>query len=167
MSLTKEQLRARFKRLLENIEENTSQEGLMLQGMALMLDRVESQGMYADVVAFHEKFGIDYKGGVRFLDKGLQKFRDARLREELAEYQHACDAANPEGMLDALVDLVYIALGTAHIHGFHKFDEAWRRVHAANMQKVNMSVENPSKHGHVTDIVKPKGWVAPDLSDLV
>ncbi len=69
-------------------------------------------------------------------------------------------------MLDALVDQVYIALGTAYLHGFN-FNEAWRRVHEANMKKARVSSAVESRHGSAYDIVKPEGWTAPDHTDLV
>lgn len=50
--------------------------------------------------------------------------------------------------------------------GFN-FREAWRRVHEANMGKVRARRAQDSTRGSVFDVVKPPGWVAPDLSDLV
>jgi len=47
------------------------------------------------------------------------------------------------------------------------FTEAWTRVHNANMQKVRAATPNDSKRGSKYDVIKPPGWVAPDLSDLV
>lgn len=71
-----------------------------------------------------------------------------------------------EGMLDGLVDLVYVALGTAQLHGFN-FSEAWNRVHEANMTKVRVQRPNESKRNSIFDVVKPPGWVAPSHRDLV
>jgi predicted HAD superfamily Cof-like phosphohydrolase len=71
-----------------------------------------------------------------------------------------------EQQLDALVDLVYVALGTAVMQGFD-FEEAWRRVHAANMLKTKYSRANPGKRKSSFDVVKPIGWIRPNLSDLV
>jgi len=70
-----------------------------------------------------------------------------------------------EQQLDALVDLVYVALGTAVLSGFD-FEEAWRRVHRANMLKVKPRKGQYTKRRSAFDIVKPPGWQAPDLSDL-
>ncbi len=122
--------------------------------------------MYDDVKEFHKKFEIDYAGPPRGLgtDRPLHDFRVDRLSEEVLEY---IQADTMEDQLDALVDLVYVALGTAVVHGFNKFDEAWDRVHAANMAKVRVLSAEDSRHGHATDIKKPPGWTAPDLSDLV
>jgi predicted HAD superfamily Cof-like phosphohydrolase len=119
---------------------------------------------YTDIKDFHEKFEIDYKGPPRFLPAELSKFRDGFHEEECIEYRVA---PTLEDKLDALVDLVYVALGTAHVHGFD-FDEAWKRVHAANMAKKKAAADgSDSKRGSAHDVIKPEGWTAPDLSDLV
>lgn len=47
-----------------------------------------------------------------------------------------------------------------------KFDEAWDRVHAANMAKERATSADQSKHGSAQDIIKPEGWTAPDHRDL-
>lgn len=46
------------------------------------------------------------------------------------------------------------------------FPEAWRRVHAANMQKVRTRRPEDSTRKSVWDVVKPPGWVGPNLQDL-
>ena len=121
---------------------------------------------FQDVVQFHCKFGIQYQGPPRALPEDLFKFRIKRLADEHCEYLDAVAAGIHKDQLDALVDLVYIALGNAHLHGWD-FDEAWKRVHATNMSKERVSVRNPGKYGHFTDIVKPAGWSTPQLDDLV
>lgn len=111
-----------------------------------------------DIVEFHDKFGLLYYDLPRELPEDLRDFRINFMKEELTEY---INAKTKEDMLDALVDLCYVALGTAQLHGFN-FNEAWKRVHAANMAKVRA----PSERSEY-DIVKPEGWTPPDLSDLV
>lgn len=119
-----------------------------------------------DISDFHVKFGNDYSGKPRNLPDDLLNFRVRFLEEELTEYKHAAISEDLEGQLDALVDLVYVAIGTAYLQGFN-FQEAWKRVHAANMRKVRATDAAQSKRGHSSDVVKPVGWEAPDLSDLV
>lgn len=140
-----------------------------------------------DIEDFHRKFGIAYEGKPRMLPEDLLAFRLKFLREELVEYSGVTADAQelidyPEeshtfGMvecldksLDALVDLVYVALGTAHLHGF-AFNEAWRRVHSANMRKVRAPSVDASRaatgRGHAFDVIKPDGWVPPSHKDLV
>lgn len=87
--------------------------------------------------------------------------RSEMLYEELCEFNLALAQKNREKALDALVDLVYFAVGTATSLGWD-FDEAFKRVHEANMKKVRAYTERSS-----VDVIKPTGWKAPDLSDLV
>lgn len=121
---------------------------------------------FQDVIDFHKKFQIDYDGPPREIDEQHKYFRTKRLNEEFEEYLQAIDKKNLEGQLDALVDLVYIALGTMRAHGWD-FDEAWSRVHDANMRKELASSTNPGKYSDRRDIVKPPGWSPPSHKDLV
>ena len=122
--------------------------------------------MMVDIHQFHSKFGLYYGGGPRELPVQLAEFRVKFMQEELDEYGQACAQRDLEGQLDALVDLVYVAMGTAYQQGLD-FDEAWRRVHAANMKKVRAASADESKRGSSFDIVKPPGWTAPSHTDLV
>lgn len=130
--------------------------------------------MWCDIVDFHHKFGLNYDGPPRVLPGELGDFRAKFLQEELDEYNEARAeiAANGdsiplrEKLLDALVDLVYVALGTAYLHGFN-FAEAWRRVQRANMAKVRAERADQSKRGSTFDVVKPEGWKPPSHVDLV
>lgn len=145
-----------------------------------------SEEMFQDISAFHEKFGLVYSGPARTLPHQFEEFRTKFMAEELAEYVTSdpegqkqiistvlqtmqnvkYDVPSLEKQFDALIDLVYVAMGTAYLHGF-AFDEGWRRVHAANMAKVRALKEEDSLRGSTFDVVKPEGWTPPDLSDLV
>jgi predicted HAD superfamily Cof-like phosphohydrolase len=137
--------------------------------------------MIADVAAFHDKFGLEYDGRPRLLPDDLRKFRSEFLLEEAREYElsvaagdcalrlglgQAAVAAQLAEQLDALVDIIYVALGNAYIQGL-PVAEAWRRVHAANMAKIRATSETASLRGGTADVVKPLGWRAPDHLDLV
>lgn len=50
-------------------------------------------------------------------------------------------------------------------HVWTRFDESFRRVHEANMAK--LGPDGKPAFGPTGKIVKPDGWAAPDLSDLV
>lgn len=119
--------------------------------------------MFNDVKAFREKFNLTYSGPPRNIPYAMRDDRFNHMMEELYEYYNARTKAD---QLDALVDLVYVALGTAALHGF-PFDEAWARVHAANMKKMRAASAKDSKRNDPYDVVKPPGWVPPDLTDLV
>jgi predicted HAD superfamily Cof-like phosphohydrolase len=71
-----------------------------------------------------------------------------------------------EESLDGLVDLVYVAIGTAYMHGFD-FQSAWDRVHEANMKKIRAPSAEASKRKSSFDVVKPEGWEPPTHTDLV
>ena len=96
---------------------------------------MQSRTYMLDLKAFQEKFGIDYDGPPRELSTDMAEFRADFMDEELLEYNEATIRGDLSGMLDALVDLVYVAIGTARLHGF-PFDEAWDEVQRANMDKI-------------------------------
>jgi hypothetical protein len=123
-----------------------------------------------DVQEFHDKFKIGYDGNPRpILDEELMSLRLRRLREEVDEYAEAMALKDTAAVLDALIDLIYIAAGSVDLHGLtHVFEEGWERVHEANLKKERAAPDgSDSKHGSGFDIVKPQDWRAPDLADLV
>jgi predicted HAD superfamily Cof-like phosphohydrolase len=133
--------------------------------------------VFADVEKFHEKYNLAYDGKPRFLPEELRRFRQDFMNEELDEYlTHDAQAfrAMAEGdnaefvhqmamMLDSLMDLVYITIGTGYMHGYD-MREAWARIHRANMAKVRAEVSSDSKRGSTWDVVKPPGWEPPSSS---
>ena len=119
-----------------------------------------------DIEQFHRKFDLSPNEKPGPLNFELQDFRTNFLKEELREYEIAIVSCDCEKAFDALIDLVYVALGTAYLHGF-PFAEGWARVHEANMKKIRAVREVDSLRGTTFDVVKPDGWTAPDLSDLV
>ena len=109
----------------------------------------------------HNKFKISSKE-IPFSEQE-KDFRYICMAEELGEYM---DAKTEEDELDALVDLVVFALGTVERQGMlHVFNEAFNRVITANMKKE--LGENKKRGSFAIDLVKPDGWEAPDLTDLV
>ena len=117
--------------------------------------------MIKEIDAFLTKFGLGYDGGPRSLPSNTRRERIRHMIEEIREYDKATTV---EDELDALVDIVYLAVGTACMQGLD-FDEAFKRVHHANMRKVRPEGNNwdgDLKSG----IVKPEGWKPPNLLDL-
>lgn len=167
-----------------------------------------------DVKALHQKMGapcpedLDYKYAI---------FRAKFLLEELTEMINACGLhigvtnekgvdtvqifnainkpINEEEILDGLVDLIYVAIGTAIYFGYtnkiidrldceytdvctgidcNKCDNtktllelAWDRVQDANMKKVPVKHAGESKRGTQFDLLKPPGWQKPVFADLL
>ena len=128
-----------------------------------MPERVDMVELVKD---FHRKYGGEYLGAPRNLEAKEHGFRIGCMLEELCEYQTARNKEDLEMQLDSLVDAVYFVIGTAVRQGFD-FDEAFLRVHLANMRKIKAKTPEMSKRGSCLDVVKPEGWVPPDLSDLV
>lgn len=118
-----------------------------------------------DVHKFHERFDVPQSRSPIVPDEDLVNFRMKFLSEELHEIYEAVDKEDLEGLLDGLVDLVYVAIGTALTFGLD-FHEAWERVQSANMEKI--AVKNTDGEGrHKTDVVKPEGWKPPRFKDLI
>ncbi len=122
--------------------------------------------MIDDIKEFHDKFGLSDGGKPRLLDLEQSQFRVTCLKEEVAEFQTALQHDDLPEAFDALIDLVYFALGTAHVMNL-PFEDGWRRVHAANMTKVRAANGFASKRGSGFDVIKPAGWTPPVLDDLV
>tara|TARA_E500000331_G_scaffold356773_1_gene416161 strand:+ start:3137 stop:3490 length:354 start_codon:yes stop_codon:yes gene_type:complete len=113
--------------------------------------------MIKDVDAFLNKFGLKYDGLARSLPANTRRERIRHLEEELREYRQAKSVSEE---FDALIDLIYLAIGTARMQGLD-LEVGWDRVHQANMRKIKKG-DTDYKAG----IKKPEGWVKPDLTDL-
>ncbi|MOA28990.1 Phosphoribosyl-ATP pyrophosphohydrolase [compost metagenome] len=109
---------------------------------------------------------------------------------ELADAKDSAQAA------DAVIDIIYIAAGTIDLlkdrngepgvdhqyvqkgrlrqlfndllHHYSALPLAalWEEVHSANMRK-ERGTEGTSKYGNKYDIVKPEGWVGPDIAKVL
>lgn len=118
--------------------------------------------MEKDIISFHEKYSNNYDGPPRQLPADMQEFRNKFLKEELEEYLAAVERGDLEDQFDSLIDLVYVAMGTAYLQGF-PFTQGWNEVHAANMRKVRAQSAADSKRGSQYDVVKPEGWIKPNI----
>ena len=102
-----------------------------------------------DIIDFSEKFGLTYRDYPRKLSDEEKRFRIVCMFEEVQEY---ADAETMEDELDALVELVYFALGTCYRHGYC-FESAWQRVHEANMKKERAQNKSESKRDFELDVM--------------
>ena len=122
--------------------------------------------MFNDVAAFHEKFQLPRRVAGLPISDELKLFRLSFLLEELQELSAAFNKEDLPEVLDALVDLVYVALGTAWLFNL-PFEAAWGEVHKANMRKVPVTSASFSKRGSILDIGKPKDWVQPNIAQYL
>jgi predicted HAD superfamily Cof-like phosphohydrolase len=119
-----------------------------------------------DIDNFHKKYGFEKNEKVDIPDNSeLINFRTAFLMEELAEYTNAITKKDAAGALDALVDIVYIALGTAWLFNL-PFEKAWNEVQKANMSKIRAK-DKTGKRGTKFDVIKPKDWKAPNIEKII
>ena len=117
-----------------------------------------------DIEKFHEKYGLEYKDPIsRHLSPEEKEFRVRCLLEEVQEY---IAAKTLEEEVDAIIDLIYFALGTSYRHGFNFYD-GWKEVHKSNMSKVRAEKKEDSKRDFELDVVKPSDWKAPELNNAV
>ena len=124
-----------------------------------------------DIHDMHTKFGV--RPVIAGLDKEkLAKFLEFRLnflQEELDEAKEAAvsnDPSKAEDIVDAMIDLCVVAIGTLDAFGVDAYT-AWNRVHEKNMQKEpGIKPERPNPLG-LPDLIKPAGWTAPTHADNV
>lgn len=115
-----------------------------------LVERVEF--MLEELLEFTQSAGLD-----------MQVTRD----EDGEWYSHVEPGLSVEeqdmaGQADALVDLVYVALGTAVMLGL-PWDWLWDDVQRANMAKVR----GMTKRGHAVDVTKPPGWQGPQTQRIL
>lgn len=118
-----------------------------------------------DIARMHKKFGVNPV--IRGLDKEKLKaflqFRKDFLAEELRELNEAEDA---DDVVDALIDLCVVAIGTLDAFDVNALT-AWDRVLNANMAKEpGIKPSRPNPLG-LPDMIKPEGWVGPTHVDNV
>ena len=131
-----------------------------------LFNSVNKVDLLKDIDNFHKKYGFEKNEKVGIPnDNELVNFRTSFLMEELAEYTNAITKKDSAGALDALVDIVYIALGTAWLFNL-PFEKAWKEVQKANMSKVRAKSKS-KKRGTAFDVVKPKDWKAPNIDRIV
>jgi predicted HAD superfamily Cof-like phosphohydrolase len=118
--------------------------------------------LFCDVLRMHRKFGFCNHLVPGLATRRLLQERAACMMEELQEFQDAAMVQDLVKQADALVDLVYFAIGTAVILGL-PFQQLWDEVHRANMSKER----GATKRGHAVDLMKPEGWTPPNIEEIL
>ena len=117
-----------------------------------------------DIIAFRSKYDLpipEITGAISTTDLD---YRLRHIEEEVRELNRAVDTEDLVEMADALVDIVYVTIGTAMACGIN-FQACWDEVHRSNMQKRRAKPDgSDSKRGSGLDIVKPEGWTPPDIA---
>ena len=110
-----------------------------ISDMNEFVDKYDLRGMAAE---------IGYK-------KAMLK-RIEHMREELDELEEAITKKDDVKVIDAIIDITYLSIGTGVMFDFD-FEKHWGAVHECNMNKVRVT-DNSHKFG----IKKPEGWIGPE-----
>jgi predicted HAD superfamily Cof-like phosphohydrolase len=128
---------------------------------------------FVQVGAFLAKFDLPNALGEckpHLIPEDVIKFRLKFLEEELNELAGAFSAGDLPNAADALIDLVYVALGTAHLMGL-PWEALFAEVQRVNMMKQRAQSVEESKagtgRGHSFDVIKPPGWTPPDIEGVL
>ena len=88
------------------------------------------------------------------------EFRIDFLQEELNETKSGVAFGDAEEVVDGLIDLCVVAIGTLDAFGVDA-NKAWDEVLKANLAKeVGIKPERPNPL-KLPDLIKPEGWVGP------
>ena len=121
-----------------------------------------SKDWVKDISLMHRKYATNV--AVRRMDKETLKeflwFRLKFLDEELQETAKAAAQGDPEEVVDGLIDLCVVAIGTLDAFGVDA-NKAWDAVLKANMNKIiGVKPERPNPLG-LPDLTKPDDWIPP------
>lgn len=120
-----------------------------------------SKDWVGDIWSMHEHYGF-HNAMETMSDEHKKEYLDFRVRfleEELTELKD--NIGNPEEVVDALIDLCVVAIGTLDAFGIDG-RQAWDVVLQANMDKeVGVKASRPNPLG-LPDLVKHETWKAPD-----
>ena len=87
------------------------------------------------------------------------------IKEEFTELQVALLDADPVEQLDALVDILVVTIGALHSAGYNA-EGAWKEVMKTNFAKIDSETGKVRKRED-GKVLKPVGWVPPDLKPFV
>jgi hypothetical protein len=148
---------------------NNNNHGQDGQSLQTMKDLKNMKNWVKDIYDMHDKFGVHdwVEGELDREDKDwskLNKFLQFRLRfleEELNETIKAAKEGDAPEIVDGLIDLCVVAIGTLDAFGVdaHK---AWKEVHNANMAKERGVKESRPNPLGLPDLIKPEGWQGPN-----
>lgn len=121
-----------------------------------------STNWVSDINKMHQKYGV-HAWAKTASPYDLKKFIEFRLdfiKEEYDETREAIVNEDAEEIVDGLIDLCVVAIGTLDALGINSID-AWDAVLEANMAKeVGVKESRPNPLG-LPDLIKPAGWINP------
>lgn len=122
----------------------------------------ENTNMVQDVLAFHKAGNVPCPTVPAFPSKERIEFRKRLIDSEMVEFNVAHEERDLPEVADAIADLIYVLIGTAHEYGI-PLEAVWQEV-----QKTNMAKFGPgSWQREDGKIMKPADWVPPDLVKIL
>jgi len=115
-----------------------------------------------DINRMQTKYGVRewINHATPFQLKKYLEFRLDFIGEEYGETKEALIMEDSEEIVDGLIDLCVVAIGTLDALGVN-VHKAWDEVYEANMNKeVGIKESRPNPLG-LPDLIKPEGWTAP------
>ena len=118
-----------------------------------------------DMYHMHMKFGVHEWIKKNKDDKELMKkfleFRIRFLQEELDETRKAVEESDAEEIVDGLIDLCVVAIGTLDAFDVNA-RQAWNEIYDANMSKEPGVKESRPNPLGLPDLIKKPDWKGPD-----
>lgn len=111
---------------------------------------------FLDVLTFHQKLDLPIGWVPRQLDVRDFNRRLKHTHEELFELLEARVNDDLAGQADAIVDTIYVLIGTAVEMGL-PLEQLWADVQRANLERVR----EDDGYGHKLGVKKPPGWQGP------
>ncbi|MCS0605743.1 hypothetical protein NX794_31745 [Streptomyces sp. LP11] len=119
----------------------------------------------ADLVrAFHLAFGLDARSAPEEVSPELAAHRGELLAEEAAEVAEVAVEGPLDRLAHELADVVYVAYGTALVHGID-LDEVIAEIHRANMSKLGPDGQVARRADG--KVLKGEHYRAPDVSAVL
>ena len=115
-----------------------------------------------DINEMQRKYGVHdwMRHATPFQLKKYLEFRLDFIKEEYDETKEAIIMHDVEEIVDGLIDMCVVAIGTLDAMGVDAH-RAWNEVLTANMAKeVGVKESRPNPLG-IPDLIKPEGWTAP------
>ncbi|MGI5378695.1 MazG nucleotide pyrophosphohydrolase domain-containing protein [Streptomyces sp. CA-251387] len=119
----------------------------------------------ADLVReFHLAFGLDARSTPTEVSPELAAHRGELLAEEAAEVAEVCVNGPLDRLAHELADLVYVAYGTALVHGID-LDAVLAEIHRSNMSKLGPDGQVARRADG--KVLKGEHYRAPDVSAVL
>lgn len=113
---------------------------------------------------FHRVFGLDARERPEEVGSELAAHRGELLAEEAAEVAEVSVGGPLDRLAHELADVVYVAYGTALVHGID-LDEVLAEIHRANMSKVGPGGEIARRADG--KVLKGEHYRAPDVNAVL